>query len=99
MVKDDSCPYCKNKKVLTSFNDLRTTHPHLVKEWGIENYLLGLGGPESYKHNSNKRVVYWKCTKCGTRYKMSVENRVIKDKRVHEPCWICAGRMKNILRI
>jgi len=26
------CPYCTNRKVLVGFNDLATTHPHLVEE-------------------------------------------------------------------
>lgn len=94
----DTCPYCENKKVLPGFNDLKTTHPHVAKEWGIENYILGIGGPENYKSDSTKRV-YWKCSKCGTRYKMPIDDRVIKDKRGHEPCWKCAGRMKNILKL
>ena len=39
MIKDGSCPYCENKKVLVGYNDLKTTHPNIAKEWGIENYL------------------------------------------------------------
>ena len=97
MIKDGSCPYCENKKVLAGYNDLKTTHPNIAKEWGIENYLLGIGGPEGYKYNSTKRV-YWKCPKCNTRYKMPIDDRIIKEKRGHEPCWKCSGRMKNILK-
>ena len=52
---------CDNKKVLVGFNDLKTTHPKVVEEWGIENYLLGIGGPENYKYDSTKRA-YWKCS-------------------------------------
>lgn len=33
---DDSCPYCKNRKLLRGFNDLATTHPELVAEWDFE---------------------------------------------------------------
>ncbi len=33
---DDSCPYCKNHKLLRGFNDLATTHPELVAEWDFE---------------------------------------------------------------
>ena len=58
MTKDGPCPYCENKKVLAGYNGLKTTHPNIAKEWGIENYLLGIGGPEGYKYNSTKRV-YW----------------------------------------
>lgn len=30
---DDSCPYCKNRKLLRGFNDLATAHPWLAAEW------------------------------------------------------------------
>lgn len=33
---DDSCPYCKNRKLLRGFNDLATTHSELVAEWDFE---------------------------------------------------------------
>lgn len=62
MVKDDTCLYCENKKVLTGYDNLKTTHPDIAKEWEIENYLLGISGPEDYKYNSTKRI-YWKCPK------------------------------------
>ena len=29
----ESCPYCQNNKVLKGFNDLETTHKHLMNEW------------------------------------------------------------------
>ena len=74
MTKDGPCPYCENKKVLAGYNGLKTTHPNIAKEWGIENYLLGIGGPEGY------------------------DDRIIKEKRGHEPCWKCSGRMINILK-
>lgn len=89
---------CDNRKVLKGYNDLTTTHPHLVKEWGLENYLLDIGGPENYKYDSTKNV-YWLCPKCGTHYRMNIDDRVINDKRHHESCWKCAGRMKNILKL
>lgn len=97
-VIDGYCPYCENKRVLKGLNDLTTTHPHLVGEWGLENYLLDIGGPEKYKYSSKKNV-YWLCPKCGTHYRMTINNRIINDKRHHESCWKCAGRMKNILKL
>ena len=95
---NEGCPYCNNRKVLKGFNDLTTTHPHLIKEWGLENYLIDVGGPENYKFDSVKNV-YWLCPKCGTHYRMNIDDRVISDKRHHESCWKCSGRMKNILKL
>ena len=31
-----SCPICSNKKILVGFNDINTTHPHIVSEWDCE---------------------------------------------------------------
>ena len=31
-----SCPYCSNKKLLSGYNDLATTHPHIAKEWDYD---------------------------------------------------------------
>lgn len=97
-IKNGYCPYCENKKVLKGFNDLTTTHPQLVKEWGLENYLIDVGGPENYKFDSTKNV-YWLCPNCKTHYRMNIDDRVINDKRHHEACWKCSGRMKNILKL
>lgn len=30
---DLGCPYCHNRKILSGFNDLATTHPEIAKEW------------------------------------------------------------------
>ena len=69
-----------------------------IQEWGLENYLIDIGGPENYKCDSVKNV-YWLCPKCNTHYRMNIDDRVIKDKRHHEACWKCSGRMKNILKL
>lgn len=97
-IEENGCPYCNGKKALKGFNDLTTTHPHLIKEWGLENYLIDIGGPENYKFDSTKNV-YWLCPKCKTHYRMNIDDRIINDKRHHESCWKCSGRMKNILKL
>lgn len=33
---DDSCPYCKDRKLLRGYNDLATAYPELVAEWDFE---------------------------------------------------------------
>lgn len=48
-----SCPVCSNKKLLIGFNDLATTHPHLVDEaYGWDPQLVIAG--------SNK-IFEWQC--------------------------------------
>lgn len=65
-----NCPYCANVKVLTGFNDLATTHPHLAKQWIIEknNGILPseiIGG---------KQIVWWKCEN-GHEWRASIDSR------------------------
>lgn len=54
------CPVCKNKKVLSGYNDFNTTHPSIAKEWNhIKNALLT---PENVFAGS-KQKVWWVCDK------------------------------------
>ncbi|MCI7731748.1 MAG: zinc-ribbon domain-containing protein, partial [Solobacterium sp.] len=87
--------YCNDKKILRGYNDLATTHPQLIEEWCvIENLLFGVGSMSDYLCTSTKRV-WWKCKDCGNKYKMSIVDRVLKDKRHHKACDRCADRMRN----
>ena len=52
------CPYCAGRKVLPGFNDLASTHPHLVQEWhGALNKALT---PQCVTKGSHKNV-WWQC--------------------------------------
>lgn len=65
------CPYCAGHRVWKGFNDLATTHPHLISEWSDRNKDIS---PESitYKNRSN---VWWNCKKCGNEYQAVVYAR------------------------
>ena len=52
------CPYCFGRKILSGFNDLSVTHPHLLAEWDYEKNLIA---PSSVSKGSNKKV-HWKCS-------------------------------------
>ena len=54
------CPICANKKILQGFNDLTTTHPHLLKEWHPTKNIDIL--PTQISAGSNKKV-WWLCEK------------------------------------
>ena len=58
------CPYCAGHRVWKGFNDLTTTHPHLISEWSDKNKDIT---PESItcKNRSN---VWWNCKRCGNEY-------------------------------
>lgn len=47
-------PYCGDRKVLKGYNDLRTTHPEIAREWNKERN--GDLKPPDVIANSNKRV-------------------------------------------
>lgn len=51
------CPFCSNRKVLKSFNDMWTTNPTLAK--------LLSDSEDGYKYTqSSEKKVYWKCNEC-----------------------------------
>lgn len=80
---DDSCPYCKNRKLLRGFNDLATTHPELVAEWDFERN--GDLGPDGVKFNATKQV-WWRGS-CGHEWRMSPRQRAAEGLG----CPYCSG--------
>jgi len=69
------CPICSGHQVLIGYNDLATTHPHIVQEWHIENTLK----PTEVTYGSQK-YVNWKCKRCGHVWLSLVKNRVCGKK-------------------
>ncbi len=53
------CPYCSNHRLLTGFNDTKTTHPELMDEWNYEKNTIK---PEEVINSSSIKV-WWKCEK------------------------------------
>ena len=52
------CPCCSNEKVWPGFNDLKTIHPELAKEW---NYVKNKGlTPSNILYGSSHKV-WWRC--------------------------------------
>lgn len=84
---DRGCPYCGDRKVLKGYNDLRTTHPKIAREWNKERN--GDLKPTDVIANSNKRV-WWKC-KEGHEWSGLIANRARKGK-ADPGCPYCSGR-------
>jgi hypothetical protein len=64
------CPFCAYKKCWSGFNDMATTHPHLLDEWDFGKNELDptkiiAGG---------KHLAFWTCDKHGS-YKATTLNR------------------------
>jgi len=72
------CPFCSNKKVLSGFNDLQTTHPGLVAE--------AMFDPTTVTFGVNKKMP-WKCAAHGHEWKATVSDRTGRRAR---GCPVCA---------
>ena len=60
------CVICSNRVVLEGYNDIATTHPHLVQ------YFKNPDEAKKYTYNSNKRVTF-KCPFCGKEKEMGID--------------------------
>ena len=76
-----------DRKVLKGYNDLRTTHPKIAREWNKERN--GDLKPTDVIANSNKRV-WWKCRE-GHEWSGLIVNRARKGK-ADPGCPYCSGR-------
>lgn len=82
-VAGTGCPYCANRKVMTGFNDLKTTNPDIADEWHPTKN--GNLSPDVISKGSHKQV--WWLGKCGHEWKAAIYSRI--DGR---QCPICSGK-------
>ena len=80
--KGGNCPYCSGHRVLKGYNDLLTTHPHLIKEWDFSKNNIK---PDEVMSGSGKKV-WWKCEKDHS-YDMLITNKI-----KGQLCPICSGK-------
>jgi Zn finger protein HypA/HybF involved in hydrogenase expression len=72
------------KRIIKGENALKTKAPEIAVEWDYEK---NQGAPEEYTWKSNASV-FWKCHKCGHKYKAKISNRTIG-----RGCPCCAGKI------
>ena len=77
--RGDSCPICSSHKVLSGFNDLATTHPHIAEE--VDGW-----DPTKIFAGSNKKFK-WKCP-LGHSYETSPNGRASQGNN----CPICSNQ-------
>ena len=70
----ENCPYCNNRRILVGFNDLATTHSHLVKQWHPTKN--GNLKPTDVIAGSEKKI-WWICEK-GHEWKTTIKGRAVK---------------------
>lgn len=80
--KKVACPYCDNRKALSGYNDLATTHPELAKQWHPDNQLR----VDEVTAKSVKEVMW--LGECKHSWKVSIGRRVQRG----EGCPYCSGR-------
>ena len=73
-VDDDSCPYCRQKKVLAGFNDLASVDSELASEWSLANP----DKPSEYLRTSPHKAL-WACPTCHGEYEACVCDRFVND--------------------
>lgn len=67
----DSCPYCRNRKLLRGYNDLAITHPNIAAVWNPRmNKCLKSAGVQAI----SRKPVWWRGG-CGHVYQMAVRDR------------------------
>ncbi len=69
------CPYCSGKRTLSGFNDLKTRHPDIVREWDYEK---NFGLDPSTISDCNSRRVWWICP-LGHSYSATIAHRTSSD--------------------
>lgn len=89
---DDSCPFCRDKKVLPGYNSFKARHPEEMEEWDeLGNYLLA---DSDSILSSYSKVIWWNCPK-NHQYSMSPKKKLYYRMRGKEPCPYCKGRCRN----
>ena len=83
--KGYKCPYCSNKMVLPGYNDVATTHGHLLDEWDWER---NTKTPTQITKGSCYKAA-WICKACGHRYTMT-----FPDRRRGRKCPACSRENK-----
>lgn len=82
--RGQSCPYCSNRRTLSGYNDLATTHPELLEQW---DYQRNEKTPQEITHGSNE-IVWWKCSK-GHSYQQSIHKKTSRNSG----CPVCSGHL------
>ena len=82
-IKGANCPICSNQRLLSGYNDLKTTHPDIAMEWDYDKNEIN---PDKVFSGSHKKV-WWKCKK-GHTYLSSIASRT----GLNTGCPYCANQ-------
>lgn len=79
----NGCPYCSNKKSLSGYNDLTTTHPEIAK------LLIDQDLAKNVLAGSSQKVD-WKCPDCD-----SVNSHILNELCRRNSCRFCSDKMST----
>ncbi|MBP3199135.1 MAG: hypothetical protein J6N21_19340 [Butyrivibrio sp.] len=72
-VAGSGCPCCAGKHIVEGYNDFKSQHPELMKEWNYEkNEEIE---PECLTVGNSNNPVWWRCRDCGHEWSTSIYNR------------------------
>lgn len=86
--KKTGCPYCSNTLILSGYNDFKTTHPYLMKDWDYEKNST----PPEEIFRGTQEIFWWKCHKCGKSWRTSPNCRTSPHG---SNCPYCSSKSKN----
>lgn len=79
------CPVCAGKSVVKGYNDLKTQHPELARQWNTERN--GSLTPEDVTSGSTRKV-WWRCEK-GHEWQTPIKTRAVQGAS----CPYCANKL------
>ena len=89
-----TCPYCDGRKAIPGKTSFKALYTDLMDEWLlIENTMIGLD-PDRILPSYDGEA-WWICHLCKCKYTLKVKDRVLKEKRGHNPCPECNGRRQK----
>lgn len=90
-MKGSGCPCCNRRVLVKGVNDFATLYPEELKEWDYESNAISPSEMISYYQK-----VSWKCSKCGYRWKATINDKVIRNDRTG--CPACARKTVAVKR-
>ena len=79
------CPFCSNKRVLSGFNDLQTSHPTVAADWDWDKNEIET--PKTVNGGSHRRV-WWKC-----KFGHSWQAGIVRRTREDTGCPVCSNNV------
>lgn len=71
ITETNGCPYCANKYIWKGFNDVASTHPHLMEQWDFEKNTYN---PTEIFAGTRKDI-FWKCKSCTGKWTATLYSR------------------------